>query len=180
MKYHRYFQNGGTYFFTLVTFRRKKIFLEDSACELFMHALDHVQSNHPFHVIAYCLCPDHIHMIWSLPENDNNYPLRWRLVKSNFSRKYKQEDKESIPVSRKHKGECTVWQRRYWEHFIRDENDLVKHIEYIHFNPVKHALVDAPVRWRYSSFYDYVDQGLYQKDWGMNGDFGYLNAFGHE
>ena len=180
MKYRRFYQPGGTYFFTLVTFNPMEIFLEDSACDLFTQAISYVRNNHPFQAKAYCICLDHIHMVWSLSEDDYDYPTRWRLVKSCFCRNYRKENRISGPVSRKVGENRAIWQRRYWEHWIRDKDDLVKHIEYIHYNPVKHGLVDAPEKWKYSSFQDYVDQGLYQRDWGAQGDFKYLDAFGNE
>jgi putative transposase len=110
-------------------------------------------------------------MIWSLPESDSDYPTRWRLIKSHFTRHWDGVRGISIPDSRQRKGERAVWQRRYWEHLIRDDVDLKRHVEYIHYNPVKHGLVRAPVEWKHSSFHTFVKEGLYTSDWGAEEGF---------
>ncbi len=124
MKYKRYFQPGGTYFFTVVTCNRRKIFVDEHEFQLFHQAIDYVQRNHPFQINAYCICPDHVHMIWTLSDNDSDYPTRWRLIKSNFSRNWTFKENIQITSSRTKKHERMVWQRRYWEHYIKDEIDL--------------------------------------------------------
>ena len=180
MKYRRFIHPGGTYFFTVVTYNRKKIFYEDDAISLFMESITYVQKNHPYKILAYCICPDHIHMIWTLPEKDGDFPARWRLIKSHFSRHWKKEHQIAKTSSRKNKKEQMIWQRRYWEHYIRDDNDLKKHIEYIIYNPVKHGYVDAPCKWKYSNFMDFVDKGLYPVDWGMKINSKYFQNIGSE
>jgi REP-associated tyrosine transposase len=107
--------------------------------------------------------PDHLHAVWTLPENDPDFAMRWRLIKSAFSRSLVAG--ERISRSRIAKGERGIWQRRYWEHTIRDENDFARHMDYIHINPVKHALVPRVRDWPYSSFHRMVKLGVYPEDW---------------
>ncbi len=166
MRYRRAFLPGGTYFFTLVTFERRPIFANEQAIQLLRQAFQITMIKHPFKIEAGVILPDHIHTIWSLPENDNNYPTRWRLIKSYFTRNW--EAARAIPntESRLKKGERAVWQRRYWEHLIRDDADWQQHVNYIHYNPVKHGLVSAPREWKHSSFYLFVKRGFYSPDWG--------------
>lgn len=119
--------------------------------------------------------PEHLHAIWTLPQNDVNYPMRWQLIKAGFSRGMNKE--ENISASRKSKGERGIWQRRYWEHLIRDDDDYEKHVNYIHYNPVKHGYVARAADWSYSSIHRYIKQGVISADWGVginigNGDFG--------
>ena len=109
--------------------------------------------------------PDHLHAIWTLPEGDADFSTRWRLIKSNFSRDLPRS--ERISTSRAAKSERGIWQRRYWEHQIRDEEDLARHVDYIHFNPVKHGLVARARDWPHSSFHRLVAAGLLHPDWGI-------------
>ena len=135
---------------------------------LIKEAFQYVIKQHPFRIRAFVLLPDHIHCIWTLPENDNAFSMRWRLIKSYFSRRCKNEYKKFQSASRQSKGEQGIWQRRFWEHQIRNEIDFTKHVEYIHFNPVKHRLVKSPINWPYSSFHRHVKQGTYDSDWGAS------------
>ncbi len=117
-------------------------------------------------------------MIWTLPEKDADYSMRWRLIKSYFSHQYKGQI-ELISDVRKAKGERAVWQRRFWEHWIRDEDDYARHFDYIHYNPVKHGLVMSPGEWKHSSFQEYVKKGVYPADWGgENVDMGEMGEMG--
>ena len=166
MKYRRILVPGGTYFFTVITFERRKIFIQENEVEKLRQAFRTVQERHPFKIEAAVILPDHLHMIWRLPEGDSDYPNRWRLIKSHFTRHWGGGGEIPVSATRLEKGEQAVWQRRYWEHLIRDEEDLKRHVEYIHYNPVKHGLVQAPVEWEYSSFHTYVREGLYAADWG--------------
>jgi putative transposase len=113
---------------------------------------------------AIVILPDHLHAIWSLPEGDADFATRWRHVKAMFSRAL--PTRERISESRLRKGERRIWQRRYWEHTLRDERDFSRHVDYIHFNPVKHGLVTRVEDWPYSSFHRMVRLGAYAKDWG--------------
>lgn len=179
MKYKRYIQPGGTYFFTVVTYNRKRVFSNTNNISSFMNAINCVQNNHPFDNLAYCILPDHIHMIWKLPDNDGDYPIRWQLIKSDFSRNYKNID-EIPTASRIRKHERMVWQRRYWEHYIRDDLDLKNHMEYVFYNPVKHRLAKSPFEWKYGNFSDYVSDGLYDQQWGLNIESNHFENIGHE
>lgn len=167
MHYRRAQVKGGTYFFTVVTYKRAKILCEAENIQLLRDSFKKVMGKFPFRIDAFVLLPNHLHCIWTLPPGDVNFSTRWRLIKSNFSRKcndvYKQRN---ISASRKNKNEQAVWQRRFWEHSIRDESDFKHHVEYIHYNPVKHRLTDAPKEWEFSSFHRYINNGKYDSDWG--------------
>jgi putative transposase len=141
MQYRRQRNEGGTYFFTVVTFNRKPVLVENIA--RLRQAFDIVMKDRPFKIDAHVIMPDHIHMISTLPEFDSDYPTRWRLIKHYFSRMM-EPGGETISHAREMKKERQVWQRRYWEHVIRDEKDLSNHIEYIHYNPVKHGFASSP------------------------------------
>lgn len=144
------------------------------------HAHRAVQSQHPFAIEAMVVLPGHLHAIWTLPAGDADYALRWRLIKTAFSRSVPMG--ERLSLSRQEKGERGIWQRRYWEHTIRDESDYQRHVDYIHFNPVKHGLVAEVRDWPYSSFHRYVKQGLLLEDWSgipraiEEGDFGEMGV----
>jgi putative transposase len=169
-QYRRLFIEGGVYFFTLVTDQRQKIFSSPSAQTLFLESVEHVRSYHPFTTIAYCILPDHIHFIWKLPEHDSNYSTRISAIKRRFSIIYRQRGFISLPVNRSKmkRREVSIWQRRFWEHFIRDQDDFERHFDYLHFNPIKHGLVQQVRDWEASSFMEYVNSGIYDVDWGGN------------
>jgi putative transposase len=120
---------------------------------------------HPFTIGDIVVLPDHLRAIWSLPDEDINYSVRWQLLKSLFTRKLR---KSGVRLARNPKGEYNVWQKRFWEHAIRNEQDLHRHIDYIHYNPVKHGWVDHVKDWPYSSFHRYVENGLLERDWDVN------------
>ncbi len=168
MKYRRSFLPGGTFFFTLITYRRRPIFSPPEAIDLLWNAFGYTMQRMPFTVVANAILPDHLHFIWTLPADSSDYSTRWRLIKSHFTRNWWAGETTSENASRVKKGEKDVWQRRFWEHLIRDERDLTRHVEYIHFNPVKHGLVSSPSEWKYSSFLRYVQDGMYPMDWGLN------------
>ncbi len=111
-----------------------------------------------------------MHFIWTLPPENSDFSTRWRLIKSHFTRNWCAKDSVSENASRVQKGEKDVWQRRFWEHLIRDELDITRHVEYIHYNPVKHGLVDSPGDWEYSSFMKYVREDMYPLEWEGNGN----------
>ena len=170
MNYRRAFTPGGTFFFTLVTYQRRPIFSSPEAINLLRGSFRYVMERSPFTIVASVILPDHIHSIWTLPEESSDYSTRWRLIKSHFTRQWCEKESLSENASRVQKGEKDVWQRRFWEHLIRDEADLTRHIEYIHYNPVKHGAVNSPGNWEYSSFIKYVRDGIYPADWGGNGE----------
>lgn len=127
-----------------------------------------VQQLYPFFIEAIALLPEHIHCIWTLPENDSNYAIRWRLIKSFVTQNCAEQLNITAEMSesRQKRQEGNLWQRRYWEHLIRDEKDFANHCDYIHYNPVKHGLCQSPKDWQYSSFHRFVKQGIYPEDWG--------------
>ena len=172
MRYRRMYAQGGCYFFTLALQDRKQDLLVRHIDSL-RQAFAEVRQRHPFEIIAVCILPDHLHLLIELPENDSNYPTRLRLIKAKFSQALPKT--EAVSLSRQSKNERGIWQRRYWEHTIRDERDLNAHIDYIHINPVKHNHAVRVADWPYSSFHRYVKQGFLPADWAggeHEGDFG--------
>lgn len=172
-EYRRAKIEAGTYFFTLVTYQRQNIFLSPEARLLFLDAINYVKQYRIFELIAYCVLPDHIHLIISLPENDADFSTRLSLIKRRFTKQYTSRFGGLLPKSESYakRKEVGIWQRRFWEHFIRGEEDLNRHIDYIHYNPVKHGLVGSVCDWKDSSFYDYVKSGHYTMDWGQDYKF---------
>jgi putative transposase len=169
MRYRRVNIPGACYFFTLVTEHRRPLLREPRAVALFLGAVEKVRSRHPFQVNAYVLLPDHLHALWTLPEGDANFSTRWRLIKEGFTRGYlKTHEHPQRSESRRAKGEQGIWQRRFWEHAIRDDADFAAHLDYIHINPVKHGLVTAARDWPYSTFPDWVACGGYDEWWGSD------------
>jgi putative transposase len=157
MDYRRLYFPGGTYFFTVVTYQRKPIFSDSKTVDLLRSAFKYTMILKPFSIVASVIMPNHLHMIWTLPENDSNFSARWRLIKSYFTRHWRGSGSHE-----------PVWQPRFWEHLIRDNVDLGRHIEYIHFNPVKHGLTNSISDWPYSSFSKFVQEGFYPIEWGKN------------
>jgi putative transposase len=161
--YRRNFVPGGCLFFTVNLAERKSRLLTDHV-DFLRAAFRHTRARYPFTVDAIVVLPDHLHSIWSLPDNDADYATRWRLIKATFSRALPAG--ERISPSRRRKGERGIWQRRYWEHTLRDERDYEQHVDYIHFNAVKHGWVTRVRDWPYSSFHRMVRLGVYPLDWG--------------
>ena len=160
--YRRNFLPGGAFFFTVNLAERRLRLLTDQIDAL-RRAFRETRRDHPFTIDAIVVLPDHLHAVWTLPEGDANFATRWRLIKSAFSRSIATD--ERISQSRAAKGERGIWQRRYWEHTIRDCKDFARHVEYIHINPVKHRLVTRVRDWPYSSFHRMVKLGIYPEDW---------------
>ena len=156
--YRRTHVRGGCYFFTVVTHRRRPLFDCPSRVDLLRSAVRVVQSVHPFAIDAMVVLPDHVHAVWQLPEGDADYSRRWRDIKHHVS--------TAIDAPVNHRGEKAVWQRRFWEHAIRDDEDWRRHVDYIHYNAVKHRLVESPAEWPYSSFHAAVRKGWYDANWG--------------
>ena len=180
MRYRRTKISGRTYFFTLVTYNRQPFLCNPANVELLRQAFRYTIQRHPVDIDAFVLLPDHIHCIWTLPEDDHNYSMRWRLIKSYFSRYCQDGYHDVVSESRQSKQERAFWQRRFWEHLIRDDRDYAKHVEYIHYNPVKHGLVTAPKDWKYSSFHRYVRSGLYDEMWGAGDEILFSLQIGNE
>jgi putative transposase len=172
MQYRRAQTPGGTYFFTLVAFRRRKFLCEPENVDLLRTAFRTVKSAHPFTIDAFVLLPDHLHCIWTLPPGDKNYPMRWNAIKNHFTRHCPARYKSQPSASQQHKRAQTVWQPRYWEHQIRDERDFEKHCDYIHWNPVKHGVATCAGDWPYSSFHRFVRRGIYPSNWAGASDEG--------
>jgi putative transposase len=160
--YRRNFISGGTFFFTVNLAERRLRLLTDHVGVL-RAAFRQTRAIHPFTIEAIVVLPDHLHAIWLLPEDDSDFATRWRLIKSVFSRALPRG--ERISESRISKGERGIWQRRYWEHTLRDERDFARHMDYIHFNPVKHGHVQQVKDWPYSSFHRMMRLGVYPQDW---------------
>ena len=161
--YIRSHVKGGAYFFTVNLAQRKQNDLLVRHVDELRNACRYTKRCHPMIIEAMVVLPEHLHCIWRLPEGDDDYPLRWRLLKSHFSTQI--EKGETVSDSRLRKNERGIWQRRYWEHQIRDETDYQRHLDYIHFNPVKHVYVDKAVDWRYSSIHRWIKLGIYSEDW---------------
>ncbi|QQO32026.1 transposase [Bradyrhizobium diazoefficiens] len=160
--YRRNFVPGGCFFFTVNLAERKLSLLTDHV-ELLRVAFRETRQRHSFTIDAIVVSPDHLHTVWTLPEGDADFATRWQLIKSAFSRRLARNERMSR--SRAAKGERGIWQRRYWEHTIRDEIDFARHVDYVHINPVKHRLVDRVGDWAPSSFHRHVELGNYPPDW---------------
>jgi len=163
--YRRNFVPGGCFFFTVnLADRRSKLLTEH--VDVLRSAFRETRERHPFTIDALVILPDHLHAVSTMPEDNRNFATRWRLIKSTFSRSFGAG--EAISASRAAKRERGIWQRRYWEHTIRDEDDFARHIDYVHINPVKHGLVTRVRDWPYSSFHRMVRLGIYPGDWAGN------------
>ncbi|MGD2064025.1 MAG: transposase [Nitrospirota bacterium] len=160
--YRRYRLPGRPLFLTLVTAGR--------APELVDHwpglreAIRRVQARRPFRLDALVVLPDHCHCILALPDRDSDYATRINQIKGAFSREV--PDLSVVTASRRRRGERGVWQRRYWEHTLQDEEDYRRHFDYLHYNPVKHGYVARCREWPYSTFHRWVERGIYAPDWG--------------
>jgi putative transposase len=174
MRYRRADTTGGTYFFTVNLAERHSDFLVRHIEDL-RTVIQRVKEAHTFVTLAMVVLPEHLHAIWRLPPGDADYPLRWSQIKAGFSRRLPKG--ERIRASRKTKRERGIWQRRYWEHQIRDEADLARHVDYIHYNPVKHGWVSRPVDWPHSTLHSYIERGMLTPDWGVSADDG-VNGYG--
>ena len=188
MEYRRAWRPGGWYFFTLVTYKRLPILTVPENVSRLRMSFHHVMQKRPFEIDGIVVLPDHVHCIWRLPEEDADFATRWRLIKHFFSRScfvgkmgkaspalvewadhaHQTTADEKQSNSRKGKRERAVWQRRYWEHLIRNEEDWRRHMDYIHYNPVRHGLASVPAEWPYSSFKQCVEKGWYSVEWGSS------------
>jgi putative transposase len=171
--YRRAFVPGGCWFFTAnLLDRRSKLLIE--GIDALRDATRRARKNFPFRIDAMVVLPDHIHAVWTLPPDDTDFSMRWRLIKSGFARAIPRG--EPLSPVRHARGERGIWQRRFWKHLIRDEGDYARHVEYCYINPVKHALVSRVRDWPHSSFHRDVRAGIFPQDWagdaGLQGDFG--------
>jgi putative transposase len=163
--YRRRYVPGGSWFFTVnLLDRRQRLLVEH--IDLLREATRWAMRRHPFRIEAFVVLPDHLHAIWTLPEGDADFSLRWRLIKTRFARGIPKG--EWLSPAREARGERGVWQRRFWEHMIRDEDDFARCANYCAINPVKHGHVRRPLDWPYSSFHRDVRRGVYSEDWGTD------------
>lgn len=165
--YRRPRVTGGTYFITQVTYRRHAWLCGDIAREALRSAIINVRQNRPFRLDAFVLLPDHFHCLMTLPSDDSDISTRIRLIKTYVTRHYGAELEVHglSSSSRMKRKERTLWQRRFWDHVIRDEQDLIQHCHYIHYNPVRHSLCQRPTDWPFSSVHRFVDEGRCSQDW---------------
>jgi putative transposase len=165
MRYRRANAAGGTYFFTVnLADRSSRLLVE--RIDVLRQAVRTVKHRHAFDITAWVVLPDHLHAVWTLPSGDTDFSTRWLLIKAGFSRAI--AGGETICGSRRRKGERGIWQRRFWEHQIRDEDDLARHVDYVHINPVKHGHVARAGDWPYSSIHRYVREGMISADWACD------------
>ncbi|MGE5271624.1 MAG: REP-associated tyrosine transposase [Thiohalocapsa sp.] len=163
--YRRNIVPGATYFFTVNLADRRSRLLVDEIDAL-RAAFRTTRARHAFTLDAITVLPDHLHAIWTLPPGDSDFATRWNSIKGTFSRRLPRV--EPVSISRKSRRERGIWQRRYWEHTIRDDDDFARHADYIHFNPVKHGYVEHVADWPCSSFHRFVQLGLYPMDWAAS------------
>ena len=168
--YHRVKIEGAWYFFTVVTYKRRSFLTDDLTRPILKEAFQKIKADRPFDMPAFCLMPNHLHCIWKMGGDDCDYSIRWALIKRFFSISYVTAGGETIgqSKSRRKKRELRIWQRQFWEHRIRDEVDYWNHVHYIHYNPVKHGLVERIADWPYSTYHRFCQQGIYDDfDWGL-------------
>jgi putative transposase len=163
---------GASVFFTVTLADRRRATLVDEVDRL-REAVRATMAEHPFRIDAWVVLPDHLHAIWTLPEGDADYSVRWKEIKTRFTKSVGRTRPRS--ASKIAKGEAGIWQRRFWEHHIRDDRDLVAHLRYCWWNPVKHGLVERAVDWPYSSIHRDIRRGQVDPEWAgvpIEGDFG--------
>jgi len=167
-EYRRSKKAGGTYFFTVVTHGRRPILTYPEVRQALREGISKVRQSMPFSIEAWVLLPDHLHTIWTLPERDAGYASRWAVIKSCVTKRCGNlfGHGENVNISRTNRQEGGIWQRRFWEHVIRDEPDFHRHLDYLHWNPVKHGYVKIPMDWPYSTIHRFVVQGFYPPNWG--------------
>jgi len=183
MPNYRREREGNTFFFTVVTYGRQPLLcLEESRAAL-GDIIKETQARMRFEIDAWVLLPDHIHCIWTLPAGDSDYSERWGLIKAGYTKRVGKALTTKAQVenaSRLKHREQLVWQRRFWEHRIRDEKDFEAHCDYIHYNPVKHGLARSPRDWVYSTFRKYMERGIYPEDWGSLDKIEFREGIGAE
>ncbi len=168
--YRRVKIEGAWYFFTVVTYKRRSFLIDDSVRPILKEAFRQVKADRPFEMPVFCLMPDHFHCIWQMPPGNCDYSTRWSIIKRAFSKNYIAAGGKPLAQtdSRWKKREVGVWQRRFWEHRIRDEDDYWNHVHYIHYNPLKHGLVKRLEDWLYSTYHRFCQQGMYEDfDWNL-------------
>ncbi len=166
-EFRRAHQPGGTFFFTVVTYNRRPLFRDPTARRVLRGAFNKTRTRRPFAIDAIILLPDHLHVIWTQPEGDHDFSTRWRKIKERFSRDYQKAGgtESTVTPGQGRKSLVGFWQPRFWEHTIRDDEDFRRHVDYIHFNPVRHGLATCPHGWEWSSFRRWVRLKFYAADW---------------
>ncbi|NJN47476.1 MAG: transposase [Candidatus Competibacteraceae bacterium] len=167
-EYRRAKLAGATYFFTVNCAERRGNWLLVNHVDRLRQVIRQVKTKHPLTIEAMVILPEHLHCVWTLPPGDTDYSTRWALIKAGFSRAIPAGERRS--ESRLKRGERGLWQRRYWEHVIRDDRDFERHIDYLHWNPVKHGWVSRVQDWPHSSFHAYVNRGIYPANWACAPD----------
>jgi putative transposase len=171
--YRRAFVPGGCWFFTVNLLDRRTGLLTEQI-EVLREATRRTRQQYPFKIDAFVVLPDHLHAVWTLPPDDPDFSTRWRLIKSRFARSLPKNDR--LSRVQQARGERGIWQRRFWEHLIRDDADYARHVEYCYINPIKHALVSRVRDWPHSSFHRDVRAGIFPEDWAgdaeSKGNFG--------
>jgi len=152
---------GGVYFFTVTLRDRRSDYLL-RYIDVLREAIRSVKAERPFTIEAMVVLPDHLHAIWRLPQDDDDYPARWRAIKARFVAGLR---RQGVALQRNLRGEVSIWQSRYWEHTLRDEADFNAHCDYIHINPVKHGLANRAADWPHSSIHRFIADGLYPENW---------------
>lgn len=167
-EYRRTYIPGAVYFFTVTTWRRQKSLLEEPVRFALREAITLTRRQWPFTIDAWVLLPDHLHCVWTLPQESADFSLRWGLIKRHVSQMVGERFSPSLDRTRSRlkRHESGLWQRRFWEHLIRDETDYRRHIDYIHWNPVKHNYLKQAGNWPYSTFHRFVERSIYPPDWG--------------
>jgi putative transposase len=168
MSQYRRARTGSTYFFTLVSYERRPILCDEPIRKLLRLAAQNVRARRPFAIDAWVLMPDHLHCVWTLPQGDTDYSTRWAQIKRTVSRFCDPDMHVPRPTTesrRKHR-DSVIWQRRFYEHQIVDERDFARHVDYVHFNPVRHGCVASAAAWPFSTFHRYVRAGILSADWG--------------
>ena len=165
--YRRFFLPGGTFFFTVVTHRRRPFLCQPEARHCLRTAIEKTRYVRPFETLAFVLLGEHFHCMWRLPDGDADFSTRMSCIKRLFTQSWLANDGYEIGVStaRREHRERGIWQKRFWEHTIRDEEDLMRHVNYIHYNPVKHEVARCPHEWPYSTFQRWAKEGYYAEDW---------------
>ena len=166
--YRRWFVPGGTFFITVVTYARRPLLTSDHARLFLRNAIASVRERHPLKLLANVLLPDHWHLVIQLPSGDEGYSLRMKQIKAEFSDEWLAAGlpEATVTKSQRKRGDRGIWQPRFWEHTVRDEDDLERCVDYIHWNPRKHELVDRAADLPWSAFHRFVRRGQYDINWG--------------
>jgi putative transposase len=165
--YKRWYRESGTYFFTVVTYRRQKLFNDDQARDILREAIGWVRQRHSFDIVGMVLLPEHLHTVWRLPRDDSDFSRRWNMIKRRFTIHWKAAGRfmPSVKSNQRRRRQQGIWQPRFWEHLICDRDDMAGHMDYLHYNPVKHGLAICPHSWPYSTFGRWVKEGAYPENW---------------